>query len=134
MFMKKQDFEKYITNFYNINPDSLEDEYIKVVKAFYIFSNLTSESYADQLVAKDNVKKVSAQVFLQAKQEGDTDKKAEARVNSNPIVSKAKADLIMKIRMWEEYKGHKETTILKTEMLKSIGFNRKQDLNVTGDS
>ena len=76
--MKKQDFEKYITNFYNINPENLEDEYIKVVKAFYIFSNLTSESYADQLVAKDHVKKVSAQRFLQAKKEGDTDKKSRS--------------------------------------------------------
>lgn len=132
--MKKQDFEKYINNFYDINPDSLEDEYIKVVKAFYIFSNLTSESYADQLVAKDNVKKLSAQAFIQAKKGGDTDKKAEARVNADPTVIKAKSDLISKIRKWEEYKGHKETTILKTEMLKSIGFNRKQDLNVTEHS
>jgi len=132
--MKKQDFEKYITNFYNINPDNLEDDYIKVVKAFYVFSNLTSEAYADQLVAKDNVKKLSAIAFLQAKKEGDTDKKAEAKVNSTTIVCTAKSDLIDKIRKWEEYKGHKETTILKADVLKSMGFNRKQDLNVTGDS
>jgi superfamily I DNA and RNA helicase len=105
-----------------------------VVKAFYIFANLTSEAYADQLVAKDNVKKVSAQAFLQAKGQGDTDKKAEAKMNSDSIVINAKADLISKIRKWEEYKGHKETTILKKDMLKSIGFDRKQDLNVTGDS
>lgn len=132
--MKKQDFEKYITNFYDINPDSLEDEYIKVVKAFYIFANLTSESYADQLVAKDNVKKLSAQAFIQAKLNGDTDKKAEAKVNADSTVIKAKSDLIAKIRKWEEYKGHKETTQLKTEMLKSIGFNRKTDLNVAEHS
>jgi hypothetical protein len=132
--MKKQDFEKYITEFYNINPDSLEDEYIKVVKAFYIFSNLTSEAYADQLVAKDNVKKLSAQAFIQAKKDGATDKKSEALVNAEPAVLTAKADLIEKIRKWEEYKGHKETTMLKTEMLKSIGFNRKADLNVTEHS
>ena len=132
--MKKQDFEKYITNFYDINPDNLEDEYIKVVKAFYIFANLTSESYADQLVAKDKVKKLSAQAFIQAKKAGATDKKSEALVNAEPAVLTAKADLIAKIRKWEEYKGHKETTMLKTEMLKSIGFNRKQDLNVTEHS
>jgi hypothetical protein len=132
--MKKQDFEKYITDFYDINPDSIEDEYIKVVKAFYIFANLTSESYADQLVAKDELKKLSAQAFIQAKAEGDTDKKAEAKVNASPIVVKAKSDLITKIRKWEEYKGHKETTVLKTDMLKSIGFTRKQDLSVTDHS
>jgi hypothetical protein len=85
-------------------------------------------------VAKDNVKKLSAKAFIQAKENGDTDKKAEARVNTEPEVLTAKADLIAKIRKWEEYKGHKETTMLKTEMLKSIGFNRKQDLNVTEHS
>jgi len=132
--MKKQDFEKYINNFYDINPDNLEDEYIKVVKAFYIFSNLTSEAYADQLVAKDNVKKLSGMAFIQAKKNGDTDKKAEAKVNADPIVVKARSDYIEKIRKWEEYKGHKETTMLKKEMLVSLGFNRKIDLNVTEHS
>jgi hypothetical protein len=132
--MKKQDFEKYINNFYDINPDNLEDEYIKVVKAFYIFSNLTSEAYADQLVAKDNVKKLSGMAFIQAKKNGDTDKKAEAKVNADPIVVKARSDYIEKIRKWEEYKGHKETTMLKKEMLVSLGFNRKTDLNVTEHS
>lgn len=132
--MKKQDFKEYITNFYDINPDNLEDEYIKVVKAFYIFANLTSEAYADQLIAKDEVKKLSAISFIQAKKEGSTDKKSEAQVNADPTVVKAKSDLIAKIRKWEEYRGHKETTMLKTEMLKSIGFNRKEDLKVTEHS
>jgi len=130
----QKDLKKYVENFYNINPDSLEDEYIKVVKAFYVFSSLTSEAYADQLMAKDEIKKASALVFLQSKKEGDTDKKAEAKVNANEIVNKVKRDYIDKLRKWEEYKGHKETTMLKKEMLVSLGFNRKDDLNVTSHS
>ena len=37
-----KEFEKYVEDLYNINPDDLEGEYIKVVKSFYIFSRLTS--------------------------------------------------------------------------------------------
>jgi hypothetical protein len=85
-------------------------------------------------VAKDQVKKLSAQAFIQAKKNGDTDKTAEAKVHANPTVIKAKSDLIDKIRKWEEYKGHKETTMLKKDMLVSIGFGRKTDLNVTHNS
>ena len=130
----QKELKKYVEGFYNINPDDLENEYIKVLKAFYVFSNLTSETYADQLIAKDAVKKISAQVFLQSKEGADTDKKAEAVVNASDLVGNVKKDYLNKLRKWEEYKGHKETTIFKKDMLVAIGFNRKNDLNVTSHS
>lgn len=128
--MLKKDYEKYINNFYNINPDNLEDEYVKVVKAFYIFSNLTSQAYVDQLLAKDEIKKLSAQVFIKAKEKGDTDKKAEAVVNASDLVDSKRKDYLSKLNLWEEYKGHKETTVMKHDVLKSIGFNRKNEMDI----
>ena len=42
--MLKKDFNDSVRNLYNINPDNLEDEYINVVKAFYLYSRLTTEA------------------------------------------------------------------------------------------
>ncbi len=129
-----KEFEKYVENLYNINPDDLEGEYIKVVKSFYIFSRLTSESYADQLLAKDELRKVSSEIFLQCKLNGSTDNKAKEEVNVNTTVIQCKKDHIEKIRQWELYKGHKDSVVMKKDMLKSLGFSRKVDLDIIENS
>jgi|TARA_Y100000310_G_C20613170_1_gene779133 hypothetical protein len=129
-----KEFEKYVEDLYNINPDDLEGEYIKVVKSFYIFSRLTSEAYADSLTAKEELKKISSQVFLDAKSEGSTDNKCKEVVNISPNVIKAKKAYIDKVRKWELYKSNRDTVVMKKDMLKSIGFNRKVDSEVTDNS
>jgi hypothetical protein len=132
--MLKKDFNDSVRNLYNINPDNLEDEYINVVKAFYLYSRLTTEAYSDQLIAKDKVKKVSAKIFLKSKMCGDTDKKAENVVSADEgVVQEAKKDYFEKVRIWEGYKNNKESAVMKHDVLKSIGFNRKTDSNIDKD-
>jgi|3_EtaG_2_1085321.scaffolds.fasta_scaffold00659_15 hypothetical protein len=127
-----KEFEKYVEDLYNINPDDLEGEYIKVVKSFYIFSRLTAESYAEHLTAKDELKRISSQVFLDAKSEnGNTDNKCKEIVNISPAVIKHKKEYVDSVRKWELYKGNRDAVVMKKDMLKSIGFNRKVDSDVT---
>jgi len=134
VLMLKKDFNDSVRNLYNINPDNLEDEYINVVKAFYLYSRLTTEAYSDQLIAKDKVKKVSAKIFLKSKMCGDTDKKAENVVSADEgVVQEAKKDYFEKVRIWEGYKNNKESAVMKHDVLKSIGFNRKTDSNIDKD-
>jgi hypothetical protein len=130
----KEDYEKYIKGFYDINPEEIEEETIRVVKAYYTFSVLTGESYTDQLVAKDHIKKVSAQAFLAAKELGATDNKAKECVHVAPSVIEAKKDYFDKLRVWEENKSHKETTEMKHSSLKQIGFSRNTDANIENNS
>ena len=128
--MEKKDYEKYIQGFYDINPDDLESECIKVIKAFYTFSALTAQAYADQLVAKDEVKKVSARAFMDAKTTKSTDNKAKEMVQIDPFVIKAKKLYLDKLKVWEDFKAHKETTVMKKEMLVQMGFNRKVEAGI----
>jgi len=124
------DYEKYIQNFYNINPDALEEELIKVVKAYYIFADLTAEAYVEQLQAKDDVKRIEGSVFIEEKNLGSSDKKCEAKVKASCKVKEVKDDYFAKLRKWEEYRGHKETTSMKHDVLKSMGFNRKKEIDL----
>ena len=102
--MLKKDFNDSVRNLYNINPDNLEDEYINVVKAFYLYSRLTTEAYSDQLIAKDKVKKVSAKIFLKSKMCGDTDKKAENVVSADEgVVQEANEIIGESLKENEEY-------------------------------
>ncbi len=128
--MKKEDYEKYIEGFYDINPEDIDVELARSVKAFFTFSVLTGDSYTDQLIAKDHIKKVSAQAFLAAKADGATDNKAKECVHVSPFVIEAKKDFFDKLRIWEEFKTQKETTVMKKDALVQMGFNRKTDANI----
>ncbi len=130
MQMQKEDYEKYIEGFYDVNPEELDEELVRTVKAFFTFSVLTGDSYIEQLIAKDHIKKVSAQAFLAAKADGATDNKAKECVHVAPTVIDAKKDFFDKLKVWEEYKAQKETTVMKKDSLVQMGFNRKVDANI----
>lgn len=128
--MNKEDYDKYIEGFYDVNPEDLDVELVRAVKAFFTFSVLTGDSYTDQLIAKDYIKKVSAQAFLAAKADGATDNKAKECVHIAPAVIEAKKDFFSKLREWEGFKAQKETTVMKKDALVQMGFNRKTDAKI----
>ena len=47
---------------------------------------------------------------------------------------KYKKAYIDSVRKWELYKSNRDTVVMKKDMLKSIGFNRKVDSEVTDNS
>jgi hypothetical protein len=128
--VNKEDYQNYVEGFYNVNPEELEDELVRTVKAYFTFSVLEGESHVDQLVAKDYIKRVSAQAFLLAKADGATDNKAKESVHVASTVIDAKKDYFKKLRIWEENKAQKETTVMKKQSLCAIGFNRNTDAKI----
>jgi hypothetical protein len=128
--VEKEDYEKYIKGFYDVNPEEIDVELARAVKAFFTFSVLTGDAYTDQLIAKDHIKKVSAQAFLAAKEDGATDNKAKEKIHVAPIVIEAKKEYFKKLREYEGFKAQKETTVMKKESLVSMSFNRKTDARI----
>ena len=52
-------------------------------------------------------------------------------MNISPAVIKHKKEYVDSVRKWELYKGNRDAVVMKKDMLKSIGFNRKVDSDVT---
>jgi hypothetical protein len=123
--------EDYIDHFEDMNPDDLDKECISIVKDYYQYAKLTSHAYIEQLKAKEQVKKVSANVFLEAKDAGKaTDNKCKELVASNARVEETKNDYFSKLKIWEDFKNKKEAIILKKDMIKQMSFNRRTEQDV----
>lgn len=121
---------------YNINPDDLEKGFLEVTKVFFTTAGLTARAYGEYLTAKNELKRVSAEVFLIAKKPDEkgkapSDAVAKERVEVDKEVTDQKALLVAKTLDYEKLKAAKETILTKKEMLTAIGYNRKLELDVT---
>lgn len=123
--------EDYIDHFEDINPDDLDKECYSIVKDYYQYAKLTTHAFIEQLKAKDHVKRVSAHVFLIAKEEGkNTDKKCGEMVSASTKVLDAKTEYFTQLKIWEDFKDKKESVILKKDMIKQMSFNRRTEQDV----
>ncbi len=123
---------------YNINPEDLESGFLEISKLFFKLAGTTAASYIAYLVAKNEVKRISAQVFLGIKRDPNhakppSDAVAKEGVEIDVGVIKTKADLIDKTQDWEKLKAAKDTLLTKKEMLAAISYNRKTDYEIAKD-
>ncbi len=120
---------------YGINPEDLEGGFLDVSKLFFRLAGTTADAYIDFLIAKNEVKRIAAKVFLDIIKDPSLPKApsaalTEREVEVNVEVIKAKDALIDKARVWERIKAAKDSLITKKEMLSAISYNRKTDRDI----
>ncbi len=120
---------------YNINPDDLESGFLEVSKLFFKLAGTTAAAYMAYLDSKNDVKRITARVFLDIKKDPNlpkvpSDGVAKEFVEVHADVLKVRAELNDKIREWEKLKAAKETLLTKKEMLSAISYNRKLEYDV----
>ncbi len=124
---------------YNINPDDLESGFLEVSKLFFKLAGTTAKAYIGYLIAKNEVKRISAKVFLDIKKDPEwpkvpSDAVAKEGAQVNDAVVKAHADLISKTQEFERMKAAKDSLLTKKEMLSAISYVRKTDYELSKET
>ncbi len=120
---------------YGINPEDLEGGFLDVSKLFFRLAGSTADAYIAFLLAKNEVKRIAAKIFLEVIKDPNLAKApsaalTEREVEVHPDVMKAKQTLIDKALVWERNKAAKDSLITKKEMLSAISYNRKTDREI----
>lgn len=121
------------SDFYNINPESLEDSFLDIPKVFFGAARATANAYHEQLLAKSALKKASAQSFINTKNRKDTkitDGLAKEMIEVDPQVLKKQEVYFKALNAYERCKSLKETILIKKEALIAIGYNRKLEVDL----
>ncbi len=124
---------------YNINPDDLESGFLEVSKLFFQLAGTTAKAYIGYLVAKNEVKRISAKVFLDIKKDPEwpkvpSDAVAKEGAQVHELVVKAHADLIGKTQEFERMKAAKDSLLTKKEMLSAISYVRKTEYELAKET